>query len=228
MAEGHPIAPAVLDPADPSAVWPASDAAAGRLAVVDLASLGVDLPQGEWPDPPAQALVASLSGQAGEAPYGFVVAGLNPYRPLDDACRAFAELIAGQVAASVASARAYEAERRRAEALAELDEAKTTFFTNVSHELRTPLTLILGPVEEALADSGERLSPAQRERVLVVQRNAERLLELVNDLLDFSKLTSHMAGHAHALLRRGVVEPASAPAGLRAMQPAAVAEAVVH
>ena len=98
-------------------------------------------------------------------------------------------------ARAVADARAYEAERRRAEALAELDRAKTAFFSNVSHEFRTPLTLMLGPVEDALADADEPLPPGQRERLETAHRSGLRLLKLVNTLLDFSRIE---AGRARA------------------------------
>jgi PAS domain S-box-containing protein len=73
------------------------------------------------------------------------------------------------------------------EKLAELDQAKTMFFSNVSHEFRTPLTLLLGPLEDTLA-KGEELSPADRETLSVAHRNAMRLLRLVNTLLDFSRI----------------------------------------
>ena len=72
--------------------------------------------------------------------------------------------------------------------LAELDQAKTSFFSNVSHEFRTPITLILGPAAEALADTKEPLGERNRERLQLVERNAQRLLGLVNALLDFSRL----------------------------------------
>ncbi len=79
-------------------------------------------------------------------------------------------------------------ERKRAEALAELDRAKTTFFSNVSHELRTPLTLLLGPLEE-IATKPEVAEQAESRALLTVaQRNGQRLLKLVNTLLDFSRL----------------------------------------
>ena len=125
---------------------------------------------------------------------GFLVAGLNRYRQLDDDYRAFLGLAAGQIGAAIASARAYEEERQRAEALAELDRAKTAFFTNVSHELRTPLTLLLGPAEDAL---GDELDDVQRQRVEVITRNAQRLLKLVNTLLDFSRLESGRVSAAY-------------------------------
>jgi len=92
------------------------------------------------------------------------------------------------VTAAVTNARALEDERRKAEALAELDRAKTTFFSNISHEFRTPLSLMLGPLEDALNDASSALPEAQRERLDVAQRNALRLLKLVNTLLDFSRI----------------------------------------
>jgi len=72
--------------------------------------------------------------------------------------------------------------------LGELDTAKTAFFSNVSHEFRTPLTLMLGPLEDALTDSAAPLSAAQRARVQAAHDNSQRLLKLVNALLDFSRL----------------------------------------
>jgi PAS domain S-box-containing protein len=87
----------------------------------------------------------------------------------------------------VANAQAYEEERMRAEALATIDRAKTAFFNNVSHEFRTPLTLMLGPLEEALAESEEN-NGAQQERLDLAYRNALRLQKLVNTLLDFSRI----------------------------------------
>ena len=117
-----------------------------------------------------------------------LVVGLNPQRPFDDQYRAFLDLVADQLGTALANARAYEQERQRAEALAELDRAKTTFFSNVSHEFRTPLTLLVGPLEDGLADAGTPLPPVHRERQEVAHRNALRLLRLVNTLLDFSRI----------------------------------------
>ncbi|BAZ16746.1 multi-sensor signal transduction histidine kinase [Calothrix sp. NIES-4071] len=83
---------------------------------------------------------------------------------------------------------AREEERQRAESLAELDRAKTIFFSNISHEFRTPLTLLLAPLQDALHDNNNPLSPQMRERLEVAHRNAIRLLKLVNTLLDFSRI----------------------------------------
>ena len=101
--------------------------------------------------------------------------------------------MANQIGSAIGKARAYEEERKRAEALAELDRAKTLFFSNVSHEFRTPLTLMLGPLEDTLAS--EDLPAAERQRLATAHRNSLRLLKLVNSLLDFSRIE---AGRAQA------------------------------
>ena len=118
-----------------------------------------------------------------------LVVGVSARIQFDDGYRGFFELATAQVATAIANARAYEEERRRAEALAEIDRAKTAFFSNVSHEFRTPLTLMLAPVEDALggcpAAAGRR---STRERLETAHRNSLRLLKLVNTLLDFSRI----------------------------------------
>lgn len=84
--------------------------------------------------------------------YGIIICGLNPHLPGDDKIIDFLNLVSEAVATSVTNRMALEEERKRAAALAEIDEAKTTFFSNISHEFRTPLTLMLGPLEEMLHD----------------------------------------------------------------------------
>ncbi len=213
IPEPHAAAPALLDPADPDAAWPVAELADGATVhVPDLADRFADLPTGGWDDAPVGALVVPLPQQGRLQPLGFLVAALNRYRPADDSYRSFVGLVAGQIAARMSNARAYEQERLRAERLAELDEAKTTFFTNISHEFRTPLTLLLGPTEDALADTTVPLADEQRARFELVQRNGERLLRLVNSLLEFSRIEAgrSQANVAPVDLARYTAELASA------------------
>ena len=144
------------------------------------------LPGGAWSQSPHQAVVLPLA-RSGET-FGFLIAGVSPLRTFDDDYKGFFDLMAGQVTTAIANAQAYEAERKRAEALAELDRAKTTFFSNVSHEFRTPLTLMLAPLEDTIANLNGTIPPQEREQLQLVQRNGMRLLKLVNSLLDFSRI----------------------------------------
>ena len=155
--------------------------------IADLEQKFHNLPTGAWKRSPHEAVVLPIapSGNTGRA--GVLIVGLNPYRRFDEGYRGFFDLVSGQIAASIANAQAYEEERKRAEALAEIDRAKTLFFSNVSHEFRTPLTLMLGPIEDTLAERN-MLTPEQRERTEILHRNSLRLLRLVNTLLDFSRI----------------------------------------
>jgi signal transduction histidine kinase/DNA-binding response OmpR family regulator len=148
-----------------------------------------------WMQAPRAAIAVPIARSGQHRPAGALVVGLNPFRPLDTAYTGFLDLVAGQIAAGLANATAYEEERRRTQALAELDRAKTVFFSNVSHEFRTPLTLMLGPLEELLAGRG---GMQHDELLAVAHRNGLRLLKLVNTLLDFSRIE---AGRADAHYR---------------------------
>jgi signal transduction histidine kinase/DNA-binding response OmpR family regulator len=186
----HPIAPARIDPKDPDAAWPAEEILTRRTALnlSDLKHRFAALPIGAWDKPPREAIVSPIAQQGRESPAGFLVAGINPFRRMDDAYLGFINLVAGQISSGLANAQAYEEAQRRADALAELDRAKTAFFSNVSHEFRTPLTLMLGPLEDVLSRPDAHSLSEHRELVQVAHRNGVRLLKLVNTLLDFSRI----------------------------------------
>ncbi|HEX3745275.1 MAG TPA: ATP-binding protein [Bryobacteraceae bacterium] len=197
---GDPLAPPRIE-AGGNSPWPAQHLflhpAAMRMEdLAELRQLG-PLPSGDWTMPVHEAVIVPIKAQGEDRPAGFLVVGLNPYRRYDASYGGFIDLLAGQIAAGLGNARAYDTARRRAEALAEIDRAKTTFFSNVSHELRTPLTLMLSPVEELLAQSGGRPS-AERDLLALVLRNGLRLQKLVNALLDFARIE---AGRMRALFR---------------------------
>ena len=189
--------PSRLAPDDLRGPWSLVRARTQAEIVAAPAGATSDLPLIHWQQPPAKALVSPITIAEGGAPVGYFVAGLNPDRAFDANYRGFIELLTGQIAAAIARADEYETAKARAETLSEIDRAKTAFFSNVSHEFRTPLTLMLGPLEDALAQS-EDMSPAQRDRLQVAHRNALRLLRLVNALLDFSRIE---AGRTQASYR---------------------------
>jgi PAS domain S-box-containing protein len=193
----HPPASSIVDPGRTSQ-WPLHEALRTQQPVLvdDLAAKFPDgLATGAWAQSPRQAVLLPILPNGETSRAAILVVGLNPFRLFDEGYRGFLELTAGQIAATIANAQAYEEERRRAEALEEINRQKTAFFSNVSHEFRTPLTLMLGPLEDLLADPASVLGEESRALVEVAHRNALRLLKLVNSLLDFSRLE---AGRARA------------------------------
>jgi PAS domain S-box-containing protein len=189
IARGHRAAPEAMRAGD-AAHWPFAQVLGTQspMVVTDLAQrFGAGLPSGPWNREPTEAVVLPIMPGGETARAGVLVVALNPCRLLDDGYRTFLNLVAGQIGGAIGYAHAYEEERRRAEALAEIDRAKTTFFSNISHEFRTPLTLMLGPLEELLARP-ETANHADRNLIEITHRNGLRLLKLVNALLDFSRI----------------------------------------
>ena len=192
--------PASLSFTAPAGPWPVGELLqnGAKLHLKNLPARGVAIESGPWPDLVQQALVLPLSS-ASQGLTGCLVAGLTPRRAFDPSYADFMDLLAGQIASAVSDAQAYQAERARAEALTEIDRAKTAFFSNVSHEFRTPLTLMMSPLEEVLRSDSAGLAAPVRHELEIVHRNGLRLLRLVNTLLDFSRIE---AGRMHAHYER--------------------------
>jgi signal transduction histidine kinase len=184
---GTAASPLVVDLEEPGgSAWPLAPVARrGEPMFLDALPEALDsaLPQNALR--PRQAAVLPIRQQGASGAFGLLVAATSPRLIFDEAYASYLGLIASQIGGAIASARALEDAKARADALAELDRAKTAFFSNVSHEFRTPLTLMLGPTEEALASHERALRGQDLE---TVHRNELRLLKLVNTLLDFSRI----------------------------------------
>lgn len=156
-----------------------------------------NLPTGFWQKEATHFIHIPIVIPGNENPVAIVSAALNPYRKFDSNYKQFAQLIADRIGIEINNVLNYEQEKKKAAELAELDRAKTVFFSNISHEFRTPLTLMLGNLEEALRDSAT--SSKDHERIEATHRNAMRLLKLVNTLLDFSRIESGRQKAAYSL-----------------------------
>ncbi len=194
LARDESGAPAVIELNGRSSadeVWPLSQVTQ-TLGTVITSGLkdrfGGEVPLGVWSEPPSEAAVVPIRSSHASHLAGFLIAGISAGLRCDEAYLSFLDLAARQIATSIANARAYEEERKRAEALAEIDRAKMAFFSNVSHEFRTPLTFMLAPLHDLLSRSQIHLPPTAKDQLELVNRNGARLLRLVNTLLDFSRI----------------------------------------
>jgi signal transduction histidine kinase len=182
------VVPSEIDLNADAAVFPFREAAVSRQLQVceGLQDKLGPLPAGAWEISPDKTFILPIASAGIKDPYGFLVVGANPYRLPDEKYKSFFSLIADQIATSFSDVHALEEERKRAEALAEIDKAKTLFFSNISHEFRTPLTLLLGPIEEVLNDPAS--ISVDKYRMGIAHRNALRMQKLVNTLLEFSRI----------------------------------------
>ena len=186
------LLPAVIDTGAPTAVTSHFCEAytSNKVTVKEEKNISEDLPKGFWKMASSKFVYIPISGVGGNHPYAIICAALNPCRQFDKNFQQFCELIGERVSLEINKMLALEEERKRVEALEQIDKAKTVFFSNISHEFRTPLTLILSPLEELLNQTKSKLSATEKQNIETSHRNALRLLKLVNTLLDFSRVES--------------------------------------
>ncbi|MEO5932774.1 MAG: HAMP domain-containing sensor histidine kinase, partial [Duganella sp.] len=186
VAPASAISPPLLS-AGADACWRV-EALSQSPPAVEIAGLRAVLagqPCGPYDEAPDYALACPTRQQQDGRPRMLMMLGASSRLPWDETYQEFQQLLFAAIDAAMDRVATHEQEKARIEALAAADRAKTLFFSNVSHEFRTPLTLMLGPLSDALA---EPMPEGQRERLQIAERNAHRLLRLVNSLLDFSRI----------------------------------------
>lgn len=182
------ISPSVIKWNDGHTIWPVMEVmqnGSTRTVSIQDASL---LPSGPAGHPVREAIIVPVTAPGQQRPIAILIAGISPNQRLDPEYRTFFQLMSQQIGTAIQNAQALEEERKRMEDMAALDRAKTVFFNNISHEFRTPLTLMLGPLDDLLANPEYGLNGRTREIVSLSHRNALRMLKLVNNLLDFSRI----------------------------------------
>lgn len=173
-----------------AATWPIGEVVkSGRYRLVtDLPLRFANPYSGPYDEPATTAVILPVSQAGAATPQAVLIAAASPRLAFDRDYMIFFERLASALSTNVAGARSHEEQRHRAEQLAALDRAKTAFFSNVSHEFRTPLTLLAGPLEDELREQEQPLPAPRRERLATAHRNTQRLIKLVNVLLDFSRI----------------------------------------
>ncbi|TRM62099.1 hypothetical protein BD626DRAFT_548830 [Schizophyllum amplum] len=171
--------------------WPFEEAAQQRtpmlVPILNEAFVeGID--RRAWGDRPREAIVMPVGIDDDDTPRAMLILGLNTRRPYDENYQESMEFMRVTLGSALHAVLAREEDSIRAERLADLDAAKTSFFSNVSHELRTPLTLIGGPLDDCVAKLPE--GSALRSSLRMASRNVQRLSRLVDSLMDFSKLAA--------------------------------------
>ena len=131
-----------------------------------------------------EAVVMPLTMAGRIEPVGALLIGVSGHRVVDESIVSFCGVVAERVSTALTASHAFEMERRRVEALAEADEAKTRLLETVGHEFRTPLTLLAGPLAAVRGSASSTLTEFDRESLDVVHRASMRLRRLVDDLLD--------------------------------------------
>lgn len=146
----------------------------------------LDNPPQYYFDSPYKSVIYIPLNSKTKGTIGIMVAKSIREEAFTDAHLALLENISSYMTIALENAASYEQIREQSDQLKELDRIKTRFYTNISHEFRTPLSLIMGPADEMMKNP--TLSYREREYLEIISQNAKRMLKLVTQVLDLSKL----------------------------------------
>lgn len=164
------------------AVWISAVVNGGKMELVDY----LPVLDKEEPNSTEQVLILPIKEHE-DLIVGVLILGVNAHCAFNEAYRSFFNSVGKFIAKTLSDTKVYALEKKVAEELLEQDRAKNNMFRTISHEFRTPLTLIMGTLEKIfeLESNDTVLNP---EDLHLVYRNAQRLLKLVDNLLDFTRL----------------------------------------
>jgi signal transduction histidine kinase len=207
--------------------------AVARMEPIEVADIFADPTLREWHEPARElgfAALISLPLATGPEATGALTFYFDEPHQFDDDERHLLVLIADQLAVAGARVAALHAERRELEELRtenavlrqrlgageEAKRLSDEFLANISHELRTPLTSILGYANLLTDGQAGSMPDAQRNTVLRIERSANALLHLINDLLELSQVKLGRAAMTIApddavLLARRALDSAGPP-----------------
>ncbi|ODO09252.1 hypothetical protein I350_02852 [Cryptococcus amylolentus CBS 6273] len=174
--------------ADQSQSWPLEKAISTRQCVFveDCSRMITGFPIRQWNEPPTSAIVVPICSEGShDVPGSVMIFGINIRRPFDPEYELWMNSLRALLASSFIAVKSHEAEAKMAEDSAKMEAAKVAWFRGAAHDLRSPLTLIAGPLSDVLES---KLEPKQRTALTMAQRNLERLMRLINSLMDFSRV----------------------------------------
>ncbi len=166
------------------------------------------------PDDPGVKSALALPLVLGQETIGALALRSEHRNAFDQNLIAVLEILATQIATSIGNAKAYQEERNIAEQLREVDKLKTQFLANMSHELRTPLNSIIGFSRVILKGIDGPLTEMQRTDLSSIHQSGKHLLDLINNILDLSKIEA------------GKMELSFAPTNLKSLLDGTVSTAI--
>lgn len=178
----------MLQHADAHTSWPIQKALATRHCVLvnDCRELIQNYEVRAWDELPSSAIVIPICSEGGiEVPEAVIVVGLSCRCPFDREYDAWIHVTRAHLTSALASVKAREAEQKIRDDQVRMERAKTAWFRGAAHDLRSPVALISGPLEDLL-DANP--TEGQKRQLITAKRNVDRLLRLIDSLMDFSRL----------------------------------------